>query len=221
MAEYSILVVDDHPMIRHGLRDLLSQDKDLTALYEAASPYEALSLVSREKPDVVVLDLTFPDANGMALIASIRDASPKTEVVVFTMHVSPQMARQALKEGARGFVTKLDPVSHIVRAIAAVRNKQQFLSYQVLKDSVALPAIPGSVVPRDTIDPDAQTNLSPRESEVLKLLANGKTNKEIAKLLRLSVRTIDAHRVQVMRKMGFKSLAELIRFALRSKLIES
>lgn len=212
-AGYSILVVDDHPLIRHGLRELIEQNEGPIAFYEAEDPRQALPLIRQKRPDVVVLDLTFPDTNGMEAIAAIRDASPKTEVLVFTMHVSPQAVRQAFREGARGFVTKLDPLQDLIAGIRAVRDKQEFLSHGLVRDSACFSVMAGAAQGEGM-------KLSDRETEVAKLLAEGRSNKEIAKKLERSVRTIEAHRTRIMRKMQFTSISELVRFAIRVKWIE-
>ena len=206
--EYSVLVVDDHPMIRRGLRNLLAADKYLSQVLEASDPNEALRIVAREHPEVVILDLSFPTANGMDVIAKIRGASPKTEILVFTMYTSPDLVRKALTAGARGFVAKLDPDLDVLHAISAVRSGREVVSYRLRSQAAA------------TVPQNGQ-KITPRELEILKLLAEGKSNREAAKALGLSVRTVEAHRTIIMRKMAFKNMAELIRFAIRIKLIEA
>ena len=215
-AGYTVLVVDDHPIIRYALRELLKSTKDPPRFYEAADPEQALLMIRRSQPDIVVLDLSFPEANGLEAIGPIRNASPKTEVVVFTVHASSEIARMAIRAGARGFVTKLDPPEDLIQAIIAVRSKKTFLSHRLVKESMSPSAIFGAV---DEVlgTSAAETQLSNREIEVTKLLAQGKTNAEIAIQLHISVRTVEAHRAHVMRKMKFTSLSELIRFAVRMK----
>lgn len=195
-------------MIRRGLRSLLTADKDLSMIFEASDLAEALRLASRERPDVVVLDLSFPTGSGMEAIAEIRSVSPKTEILVFTMYASSGLARQALNAGARGFLAKLDPDMDVLQAIVAVRSKRQVVSPR-LRGQLAAPG------------PPSFPNLTLRELEIIKLLAEGKTSSQAAKDLGLSVRTIEAHRTIIMRKMRFNHVAELIHFAIRIKLIEA
>jgi len=208
-SHYAVLIVDDHPAIRLALHHLLGKPGGPT-LYEAADPNQALFLTSRYKPDIVILDLTFPDLDGMEFIAKIRRACPNSEVLIFTMHVLPEVAQKAIREGARGFVTKLDPLSDLVAAINAVRTRQFFLSHQITH----LSAMASSLKPQEA------DQLSSRELEIVKALARGKSNREIAAELRLSMRTIEFYRARVMRKMKFKNTSELIRFAIRMGWIE-
>jgi DNA-binding NarL/FixJ family response regulator len=216
---YTVLVIDDQPIIRHALRELLKRTEDPPRFYEAADPEQALPMIRRSQPDIVVLDLSFPKANGLEAIGPIRNASPKTKVVVFTVYASSEIARMAIRAGARGFVTKLDPPEDLIQAIIAVRSKKMFLSHRLVKESMSLSAILGTV---DQVvgTSAAETQLSNREIEAIKLLAQGKTNAEVAIQLHISVRTVEAHRAHVMRKMKFTSLAELIRFAVRMKWTE-
>ena len=213
-SEYSILVVDEHPVIRHGVRDVLEHAQNGAQFYEAADPSEALQLVTEINPDVVILGLVFPNANGLDVIAKMRNISPNTEVLVFTMHTSPQVAHQALKAGALGFVTKSDPLPDLVQAVRAVLEKHEFVSHSTLSD----PTRELKTAPLLSTAGESTRKYprpSDREIEIVKLLAAGATNRQTAESLEISVRTVEAHRTNIMRKMQFNSLAELIRFSVR------
>jgi DNA-binding NarL/FixJ family response regulator len=212
---YKILVIDDHPLVRHGLRALLKAKEKPHTFYEAADPIEALPLIKKTEPNIVILDVSFPNANGIEAVPKIRAISPKTEILIFTVHTSSELAQLALRAGARAFVTKLDQTEEFLAGLKAVKNKRTFLSRNVEKEVAK--KMPSKDANEATGAANTKMQLSKREIEIVTLLTGGQTSREIANRLRISVREVSAHRSRIMRKMNFESLADLIRFGVRQK----
>ena len=218
---YRVLVADDHAVVRHGLRVLLEAQPGLQVCGEASTGMEAVDYVKKQKPDLLVLDLTMPDMNGLEVMRAIRGESPSTDVLVLTMHFSEELAREMLRCGALGYVLKSDVDTELLAAVDHVRHHQPFFNSQ-LAISMAQNYVRRSSDPGDSgadgVPPSSP--LTPREIEVVKLLAEGKSNKEVASTLGVSTRTIESHRNHIMHKMNFASFSELIRFALRTNLVQ-
>jgi two-component system, NarL family, response regulator NreC len=218
---YRVLVADDHGVVRHGLRVLLESQPGIQVCGEARTGVEAMDYVKKEKPDLLVLDLTMPEMNGLEVMRLVRKESPATDVLVLTMHFSEELAREVLRCGALGYVLKSDAHSELLAAVDHVRHGQPFFTNR-LQVSMAQSY---ARTPGDAVEPDADTvlpssPLTPREIEVVRLLAEGRSNKEVASTLGVSTRTIESHRNHIMNKMGFESFSELIRFAVRSNIVE-
>jgi DNA-binding NarL/FixJ family response regulator len=221
MNSYRVLVADDHGVVRHGLRVLLESQPGVQVCGEARTGREAIDYVKKEKPDLLILDLTMPDMNGLEVMRAIRKESSSTDVVILTMHFSEEVARELLRCGALGYVLKSDADTELLAALDHARHRQPFftgrLAISMAQNYVRSPGeTTGSG--EDGVLPNAA--LTPRESEVVKLLAEGKSNKEAASTLGVSTRTIESHRNHIMRKMNFASFSELIRFALRTHVVE-
>jgi two-component system response regulator NreC len=218
---YRVLVADDHAVVRHGLRVLLEAQPGVQVCGEASTGLETIDCVKKGKPDLLVLDLTMPDMNGLEVMRAIRGESPSTDVLVLTMHFSEELAREMLRCGALGYVLKSDADTDLLAAVDHVRHHQPFFTSQ-LAVSMAQNYVrrPGDITVsgEDALLPSSP--LTPREIEVVKLLAGGKSNKEVASTLGVSTRTIESHRNHIMHKMNFASFSELIRFALRTNLVE-
>ena len=182
---------------------------------------QAVDYVKKQKPDLLVLDLTMPDMNGLEVMRAIREESPSPDVLVLTMHFSEELAREMLRCGALGYVLKSDADTELLAAVDHVRHHQPFFTSQ-LAISMAQNYVRRSSDPGDSGADGVPLNspLTPREIEVVKLLAEGKSNKEVASTLGVSTRTIESHRNHIMHKMNFASFSELIRFALRTNLVE-
>lgn len=215
---YRILLVDDHSIVRRGLRSLLESQSGLEVCGEAANGVEAVEHVIKDRPDLVVLDLTMPEKNGLEVARLIREESPATHVLILTMHFSEEVAREVLRCGARGYILKSDAD---VELLAAVRHIQQNKPFFTGK----LAATMAESFVRDTDESgdswgNEESPLSAREMEVVYLLASGKSNKEVAALINVSTRTVESHRNHIMRKMDFHSFSDLIRFAIRNDLIQ-
>jgi len=213
---YRVLVADDHAVVRHGVRALLETQPGVSVCCEAATGAEAIDLVKRERPDLVVLDLTMPEKNGLEVARLIREEAPATEVLILTMHFSEAVAREVLRCGARGYILKSDADTELITAVRHVQQHKPFFTGKLamtMADSFV----------RDVGDPeeeDPECPLSTRELEVVQLLAAGKSNKEAAGMLGVSSRTVESHRNHIMRKMGFTCFSDIVRFAIRNNLIE-
>jgi len=210
-----ILVADDHELVRRGIRGLLCARRGWTVVGEAMNGREAVEKVNRLKPDVAILDISMPDLDGLQATRRIRDAVPTTEVVVLTMHESDQMVRRVLDAGALGYVLKSDLPTQLVKAVKDVSAGKQFLTPRI-SDIV----LKGFLKTGNQVDTMGRSQVRPtsREVEVIRLLAEGKANKEIAIRLGITIRTVETHRAKIMLKVGVHSLAELIHYAIRHKI---
>lgn len=207
----TILLADDHSMVRQGFRRILESQPDMEIVGEAANGREALRRAGELKPDVVVMDVAMPELNGIEATRRLSEVSPRTRVLALSMHKDAVYVREILRAGARGYLLKDAIDADLLAAVRAVARGDAFLA----------PAIADSVLTdyrqhvTDPID-----LLTSREREVLQLIAEGKTNKEIANDLKLSVYTVDAHRGRIMEKLNLHSTGELVRFAVRKGLID-
>jgi DNA-binding NarL/FixJ family response regulator len=209
-------VADDHDVVRRGLRELLEAQPGWQIVAEARTGREAVALAERLRPDVAVLDLAMPELNGLEATRRIHRDLPETEVLVFTMHQSEQLMREALRAGARGFLLKSDAAERLVAAVATLVVHRPFFSARV--SEMLLDAfVRGSASPGEDGVPEA---LTAREREIVQLLSEGLSNKEISEVLAISVKTAETHRATIMRKLGLGSLAELVRYAIRNRIIE-
>lgn len=206
-----ILLADDHTVVRHGVRMILTAEEDLEVVGEAANGREAVSEAERLQPDVVVMDVTMPELNGIEATRRIGEVAPRSRVLALSMHKDSVYVREILRAGARGYLLKDSPEGDLVNAVRAVARGEGFLSSGVAEAVL-------SDYRRHVTDPiDLLTS---REREVLQLIAEGKTNKDIATALNLSVYTVEAHRGRIMEKLNLHSSGELVRFALRKGLID-
>jgi DNA-binding NarL/FixJ family response regulator len=218
---YKILVADDHAVVRRGLCALLESQPGIEVCWEASTGVEAMEQVKKEKPDLVVLDLTMPEMNGLEVVRAVRQESPSTEILVLTMHFSEELAREVLRCGALAYVLKSDADAELLAAVDHVRHHQPFftgkLAMSMVQNFVHGPAGGGADPSGQGAVPDSP--LTSREIEVVQLLSEGKSNKEAAVVLGVSARTIESHRNRIMHKMNFASFSELIRFAVRNNLV--
>ncbi len=221
MSRTTVLIVDDHAMVRKGLRLLLSSQEDLAVVGEAGSMSEAVEAARRLRPAIVTLDLSMPGPSGVGSIERLRSAAPEARIVVVTMHDDPAYVRSALAMGARGYVNKSAADTELIAAIRAVARGRIFLD---VGDAATLESIvastEGAAGRREhgaSIAPiDA---LSDREREVLTAVARGYTNQQIADEVGLSVKTIESYRSRLMRKLGLKDRADLVRLAVSLGLV--
>ncbi len=212
METLRILIADDHGLVRRGARELLSSRRGWTVVGEAANGREALEKAIELKPDVAVIDISMPDLDGVEVARQIREAVPDTKVLVLTMHESEQMVRRALDAGARGYLLKSDLTDSLIKAVKAVAQGKHFLAPKVSEI-----VLEGFLMAGDHHQQGdrARTPISPREIEIIRLLAEGKVNKEIAELLGISVRTVETHRSKIALKLGLHSRSELIDYAVQ------
>lgn len=198
----TIVLADDHEIVRSGIRMVLEAQPDMTVVAEAGDGEDAVRYALGHKPTILVLDLNMPNVSGLDALPRIQGASPDTAIIVLTMQAEPAFARQALQSGAKGYVVKQSAASELVGAIRAVLNGDTYINPSLGARLAAEPP--------DTGPPD---DLTPRETEILGLLALGYTNPEIADRLVLSVRTVETHRANIQRKTGASTRAELVAYA--------
>ena len=207
-----VLLADDHAVVRQGFRLILASQPDLEIVGEAGNGREAVELAEQLQPDVVVMDVAMPELNGIEATRRLSKLAPRTRVLALSMHRDSVYVREILRAGARGYLLK-DAVDHdLLAAVRAVASGHGYLSPEV-SDAVLSDYRRHVTNPLDL--------LSSREREVLQMIAEGKTNKEIASTLNLSVYTVDAHRGRIMEKLNLHSMGELVRFAIRSGLISA
>jgi len=215
MKKIRVLLADDHNLIRAGLRLVAEQQPDLTVAGEAADGRQAVAMAHSLKPDVVVMDIGMPDLNGIEAARQIRESLPDTQIVMLSMHSDEGYILRALKAGARAYLLKDSAEADLARAIRAAVEGKSFFS----------PAV-GKVLLEDymrklqrTGAEDSYELLSPREREILQLVAEGKSSKEIAHALSLSVYTVETHRAKIMQKLNLRGIPELILYAVRKGII--
>lgn len=213
MDKIRLLVADDHPVVRAGLHTLLATHPDMEVVGEAVDGASAVERALELEPDVVVMDLTMGEMDGLAATREIVDRLPETKVVVLTMHANEEYLRQALQAGATGYVLKEAVDTEIAVAIRVVQRGEVFL-YPSFTRVLLADLIQGEETD-DRSQHDGYERLSEREKEVLRLVALGDTNREIAERLFLSVRTVETYRARLMEKLNLKSRGELVRYALR------
>jgi DNA-binding NarL/FixJ family response regulator len=210
-----ILLADDHGLVRRGARALLRAQRGWTVIGEAANGREAVEKAIKLKPDVAIVDISMPEIDGLEAARQIREAVPDTKVLVLTMHESDQMVRRALDAGANGYLLKSDLTECLVKAVKAVSEGKRFLTPKV-SDIVLEGFLNLGSKHRQGERAGART--SPREIEIIRLLAKGKSNKEIAAELRITVSTVETHRAKIMLKLGLHSITELVHYAIRNNL---
>jgi DNA-binding NarL/FixJ family response regulator len=215
LKKLRILIADDHGLVRRGARAVL-RSRGWSVVGEAANGREAVQKAIALNPDVAVVDIGMPDLDGVEVTHQIRAAVPDTKVLVLTMHESDQMVRRALDAGARGYLLKSDLTECLAKAVKAIAEGKRFLTPKVSEI-----VLDGFLKPRSQHQhgKPAGSRATPRELQVIRLLAEGKTNKEIAPLLGITVRTVETHRAKIMLKLGLHSLAELIHYALQNEII--
>lgn len=206
-----ILLADDHELVRRGIRGLLNTKRKWRIVGEAGDGLDAIDKARKLKPDIVILDIDMPNLNGLEATPKIREAAPGAKIVALTLHESGEMVRRALDAGAHGFVLKSDLADRLVTALNEITHAKRFLTPKA-SDIVLREFISGENGQGGEGSPSALTR---REAEVIRLLAGGKANKEIAVALGISVRTAEAHRANITKKLGLHSLAEVIRYAIR------
>lgn len=212
-----ILLADDHDIVRRGLKDLLEHHVGWQVCAEAANGREAVELALQHQPHVAVIDLSMPELNGLEATRRIRQNLPDTEVLIFTMHESEELIREVLGAGARGYLLKSDAVRQLIPAVESLSQKKPYFAGRV-SEVVLDGFLKGGQV---ALEGPTAERLTSREREVVQLLAEGKSNKQIARLLDLSVKTVETHRTAAMRKLELNSLPDLVRYAIRMQIIQA
>jgi DNA-binding NarL/FixJ family response regulator len=211
MKSFRILIADDHEVVRRGIRALLESHPGWEVSGEVEDGREAVERARELKPDLVLLDIGMPNLNGIEAARQILANDPEIDILILTVHDSQQVLREVLQVGARGFLLKSDAGRDLVTAVEAVQRNQTFFTSQVTEI-----VVDGYLNPDQRNEPRAKNRLTPREREVVQLLAEGKTSKEVAVALNLSVKTAETHRTNIMRKLDLHSVADLTLYALRN-----
>jgi len=210
-----IVLADDHRLVRAGVRALLEKIRLGEVIAEAGDGREALELVAAHQPDIVLLDIGMPNLNGLDAIDRIKKGSPETKVIILSMHANEEYVVRALRSGVSGYLIKDSAVDELERAIHSVAAGQTYLSKRISKPTIQayLSNTNRIYAPLD--------ELTPRQREVLQLIGEGKNTKEIADLLGVSIKTVEAHRLRLMRRLGIHDLPGLVRFAIRTGLVSA
>jgi DNA-binding NarL/FixJ family response regulator len=211
-----IVIADDHEIVRQGVKNLVTNESDMAICGEATIGRDAVDLVTKLKPDVAILDISMPGLNGIEAARQILKAQPKTKILMFTMHEAEQLVHEVFNAGAHGYLLKSDAGRHLVAAIRTVASGSHYFSSKL--SEVIFESFLKKDVPH--LPADSQQKPSAREREIIQLLAEGKSNKEVATTLGISVKTAETHRAAVMRKLGLHSISELVRYAIRNHIIE-
>ncbi|MGA2417245.1 MAG: response regulator transcription factor [Candidatus Sulfotelmatobacter sp.] len=215
MSGLRILIADDHEVARRGIRSLLEGHEGWEVCGEARDGREAVDFATELQPDILLLDIGMPNLNGLDAARQILAAAPDARILILTIHDAEQVVREVLAAGARGFVLKSDAGRDLISAVEALENRRTFFT-----PKVAQMMLDGYLRPHEESDSSAQTVLTPREREVLQLVAEGKSTKEVATMLKLSVKTAETHRTNLMRKLNLHSVADLTLYAVRNGIVQ-
>jgi RNA polymerase sigma factor (sigma-70 family) len=212
MNPIRVLIADDHALVRAGIRALVEKIEGVVVVGEAGKGSEAMELVSELKPDLMLLDITMPDGGGFEVLDHVTNVYPEIRIIVLTVHEAGEYAIRALREGAAGFLPKSAASTELENAIQSVVRGEVYISPETSRKTLLEY---GKGTKRDLL-----ATLSPRQREVLRLIAEGRTTKQIAQLLEISVKTVETHRSQLMERLGIHDVAGLVRYAIIVGLIE-
>ncbi len=215
MDKIRILLADDHTILREGIRSLLENESDMVVIGEAEDGHTAVKLVKQLDPDVVLMDIAMPLLNGIEATRQIKRDNPRTKVLILTMHENEEYIRQLLAVGAVGYILKDAAARELLGAIRAVHRGEAVLSPAITRLVIEDYLRWGDLQPEND-----SSGLSPREREVLQLVAEGYTNKQIAEILSISIKTVQTHRLNMMSKLDLHDRGELIKYAIQKKIIE-
>jgi DNA-binding NarL/FixJ family response regulator len=216
MSKVDVLVADDHDIVRRGLRDLLEKQPGWKVVGEASNGKEAVEKTKQLKPDVSILDISMPSLNGLEAARQITASGSATKVLILTMHHSDPLIQQMLRAGVRGYVLKTDAAAELVQAVEALQRNRTFFT-----SKVAQVFLDGHDKPAKSNREDGGLRLTPRQREIVQLLAEGKNSREIAALLGTTFKTIETHRANIMRRLECHSVTELVRYAIRNEIIQA
>jgi DNA-binding NarL/FixJ family response regulator len=215
MGAVRLLVADDHEVVRKGLCALLQGQAGWVVVAEARDGHEAVEKAKSAKPDVAIMDISMPGLNGLEATRQISKAVPQTKVLILTMHESDSLVRDFLDAGARGYLLKTDAGVDLIKAVDALRRNQTFFT-----PKVAEMVLDGYLMTSGKQDNAPANRLTPRQREILQLLAEGKSSKEVAVALGMSVKTAETHRANIMGRLNCHSISELVRYAIRNQVIQ-
>jgi len=209
-----ILVVDDHELVRRGLKSILETHPNWKVVGEAITGREAIEKAEALRPEVVILDMSMPELNGLEATRAILKVAPNARVLVLTQHDSEQLVQSFLQAGAQGYLVKSDAARDLVPAVDSLQQGRPFFT-----SKVARMVLDGYLKSLRT-EGNPPTALTPNEAQIVQLLAEGKSNKEVAGALNIAVKTVETHRAHIMRKLGFHSVGDLVRYAVRNNMIQ-
>jgi DNA-binding NarL/FixJ family response regulator len=218
MPSLRLLLADDHEIVRQGLRSMLQGQRDCEVVGEAVDGRQAVAMTKELNPDVVILDIGMPALNGLEATRHILKMRPQTKVLILTMHESDSMIREVLDAGARGYILKTDAGRDLVTAVDSLRRNKTFFTSRVSQ------MILDGYLKGDTRAQNSAAGgirLTPRQREIVQLLAEGKSSKEVAVALSMSVKTAETHRANIMRKLDCHSVSEVVRYAIRNNIIQA
>ncbi len=215
MAKYSIILVDDHTMVREGLRQLLMTFPDVSVIAEGGNGYEAIELAQEHHPDIMIIDISMPKLRGVEAIMEIKAVSPETKILVLSMYDHEEYIKQSLKNGASGYLLKNSASEELMTAIQQVTRGEMYLSPPISRQIVS-----AWVSDTNLTGTSVESPLTNREAQVLKLLAEGYSNKQVAEMLHVSIKTVETHRYRIMEKLELDSFAALVKYAIKSQLVE-
>lgn len=213
-----VLLADDHEVVRRGVRAILQTQHSIRVIAEAEDGLAAFELAQELKPNVAIFDIEMPELNGLEATRRVRQMVPETQVLILTMHKSVEVLRQALNAGALGFALKTDIGQHLVSLVKAVAHGRR--SFSPKASEMAIDGVLNSATEVGLCD-GSQTLPTPREVDTIRLLASGKTNKEVAAMLGVSVKTAETYRTRIMQKFNYHSITQLVLYAVRSHLIDA
>lgn len=216
MKPIRLLLVDDHAVVRTGARIVLEQQSGWEVCGEASTGREGVAAARSLKPDVVIQDVTLPELGGLEALRQIKKACPSTEVIIFTAHEMEDLVHQVFDAGARSYLLKTDDSVHLVEAVRAAADHKPYFTPRISEIILARYQHSGA----DNERPLPGSSLTPREREALQVIAEGKTNKELATQMGVSLRTAESHRAAIMQKLGLRTIGELIRYAIRNGIVE-
>jgi DNA-binding NarL/FixJ family response regulator len=216
LKKIKVVLADDHTIFREGLTELLERSGNVEVIGEASNGIEAIDLILKKKPDIAIMDVSMPKMSGLNALSKVKDLMPEVKILILSMYNNQQYIDEAMANGASGYVMKDVAGSELLNAIELVLNNETYLSptvtSQVMKKYLNLKAIREKGI-------DKKEKLTQREIEILKLLALGKTNREISSMLFISIKTVETHRKNIMNKLSLRNLADIVRYAIKNELI--
>jgi DNA-binding NarL/FixJ family response regulator len=221
MERLRILIADDHEVVRQGIVGMLTSRRDWEVCGQASDGREAIKMIEKLKPDLVILDITMPGLNGIDTARQVRKLMPDIKILIYSMHYAERLVQEVFQAGADGYVLKTDAGKHLVQSIETIMSGQRFVSSKV-SEVIFEGFLRGSSGASPSGEPAQSTEerLSARERETVQLLAEGKSNKEVAAILGISPKTAETHRATIMRKLGLSTFSDLVRYAVRNGIIE-
>lgn len=213
-----LMIVDDHPLFREGLKTIVNRDKKYTVVAEAGNGKEGITLGKQHKPDIMLVDISMPGKNGIQMIRELRDALPSTSFIIISMHSEADYIVEAFRAGATGYMIKESAASNLIQGLDTVAKGELFLDSALSLEVIF--KLMQSKTDVGTTQRDPYSSLTSREQEVMRMLAEGMTTKDVARKLFISPKTVENHRTNLMKKLGLQSTVELIRYAARLGLID-